>query len=164
MGRCFFSNLTSVQDAVDTTGEVFRFFPKGNDHRSDRVTSTKRESSRSLDTGWLSRKIQSSISGGCAVQNLLNRWGDLGPSYHDATRQAPTHQFDAVAVDFPVSSPLSPVDGVIAAASALTSHGLLPVPIVDEGELDERSEDEGRACVHPNVDRLRGKENREMLN
>ena len=67
----------------------------------------------------------------------------------------PTHQLDAVAVDFPVPCSLSPVDGIVAAAAAaLTGHGLLAVPIVDESELDERREDEGRARVHPHVDRL----------
>ena len=66
-----------------------------------------------------------------------------------------THQLDAVAVGVPF--PPS-VDGVEAASAAIAAapltDGLLPVPIVDERELDQRRKDERRARVHPHVDRL----------
>ena len=71
-------------------------------------------------------------------------------TYHRRNHST-THQLDAVAVDVP--SPSS-VHWIVAAPSVTVTGGLLPVPIVDERELDQRREYEGRAGVHPHVDRL----------
>ena len=69
-----------------------------------------------------------------------------------------THQLDTVAVGVPFPPSVDGVEAApaaIAAAAPLTD-GLLPVPIVDERELDQRRKDERRARVHPHVDRLPG--------